>query len=79
VWRSHAIEPVTLRRDNFEEFFAARTHALMKLIGKAMDKCLTFASLEEISKGSQQKRELHPEMLVNDQVEANGRVREKLT
>ncbi|HEY9710874.1 MAG TPA: hypothetical protein V6D48_21890, partial [Oculatellaceae cyanobacterium] len=34
--RSHAIDAQTLRRDDFEAFFAARTRALMKLIEDAM-------------------------------------------
>jgi hypothetical protein len=36
--RSHAINPMMLRHDDFEGFFAARTQALMELIGKAMGK-----------------------------------------
>lgn len=39
--RSHAIDPETLRRDDFEAFFQARTKALLELIGEAMGKCLS--------------------------------------
>lgn len=45
--RSHAIDPTTLRRDDFEGFFAARTRALMKLIEEAMGKCLTVEPFQE--------------------------------
>ena len=38
--RSHAIDPQTLRHDDFEGFFVARTQALMELIGRAMGKNL---------------------------------------
>ncbi len=44
--RSHAIEPEFLRQDDFEGFFAARTKALMELIGKAMGKHLILESFE---------------------------------
>ena len=45
--RSHAIDPETLRRDDFEAFFAARTRALMKLIEEAMGKFLVEAPYKE--------------------------------
>lgn len=44
--RSHAIEPEFLRQDDFEGFFAARTRALMELIGKAMGKNLILEPFE---------------------------------
>jgi hypothetical protein len=44
--RSHAIEPEFLRQDDFEGFFAARTKALMELIGKAMGKPLIIEPFE---------------------------------
>jgi hypothetical protein len=44
--RSHAIEPEFLRQDDFEGFFAARTKALMELIGKAMGKHLILEPFE---------------------------------
>jgi hypothetical protein len=44
--RSHAIDPETLRRDDFEAFFAARTTALMKLIEEVMGKSLIEASYQ---------------------------------
>lgn len=42
--RSHAINPMMLRRDDFEGFFTTRTKALMEIISKAMAKCLTVES-----------------------------------
>jgi len=45
--RSHAIDPMMLRRDDFEGFFAARTRALMELISNAMGKRLTVEPFEE--------------------------------
>ncbi len=36
--RSHAIDPGSLRTDDFEGFFVARTQALMELIARAMGK-----------------------------------------
>jgi hypothetical protein len=47
--RSHAIEPSMLRKDDFEGFFQARTSALLELIGKAIGKCLTVESLENLT------------------------------
>jgi hypothetical protein len=44
--RSHAIEPMMLRSDDFEGFFAARTQALMELITKAMGQRLTVEPFE---------------------------------
>ncbi len=41
---SHAINPMMLRRDDFEGFFTTRTKALMEIISKAMAKCLTVES-----------------------------------
>ncbi|MEW6498323.1 MAG: hypothetical protein AB1589_38355 [Cyanobacteriota bacterium] len=38
---SHAIDPATLKRDDFEAFFATRTRALMELIEEVMGKRLT--------------------------------------
>jgi hypothetical protein len=38
ILRSHLIEPETLWNDDFEGFFAARTQALLDLIGKVMGK-----------------------------------------
>ncbi len=38
IVRSHLIEPETLWNDDFEGFFAARTQALLDLIGKVMGK-----------------------------------------
>jgi hypothetical protein len=44
--RSHAIEPMMLRSDDFEGFFVARTQALMELITKAMGQHLTVEPFE---------------------------------
>ncbi|MBD2017212.1 DUF262 domain-containing protein [Microcoleus sp. FACHB-53] len=44
--RSHTIEPEFLRQDDFEGFFAARTKALMELVGKAMGKNLILEPFE---------------------------------
>lgn len=44
--RSHAIDPELLRQDDFEGFFAARTVALLELIGKAMGRNLTVKPVE---------------------------------
>lgn len=44
--RSHLINPSTLRRDDFEAFFTARTKALMNLVENAMGKCLTAEPFE---------------------------------
>jgi hypothetical protein len=44
--RSHGIEPMMLRSDDFEGFFAARTQALMELITKAMGQHLTLEPFE---------------------------------
>jgi hypothetical protein len=44
--RSHAIDPEMLRQDDFEGFFAARTVALLELIGKAMGRDLTVKPFE---------------------------------
>lgn len=40
ILRSHAIEPMTLRTNDFETFFELRTQALLKLVGQAMGKNL---------------------------------------
>ena len=45
--RSHAINPASLERDDFEAFFAARTRALMKLIEEVMGKSLTVEPFQE--------------------------------
>ncbi len=54
--RSHAIEPMTLRSDDFEGFLVSRTQALMELITKAMGQHLTVepfeASHEEYENGN---------------------------
>jgi hypothetical protein len=54
--RSHAIDPLMLRRDDFGGFFTARTSALLELISKAMGKSLTVepfeASAEEYKNNS---------------------------
>lgn len=44
--RSHTLEPEFLRQDDFEGFFAARTKALMELVGKAMGKNLIIEAFE---------------------------------
>ncbi|MGB3641339.1 MAG: hypothetical protein WBA39_27745 [Rivularia sp. (in: cyanobacteria)] len=44
ILRSHCIELNILQSDNFEAFFQARAEGLMKLIGKAMGKNLSFES-----------------------------------
>jgi hypothetical protein len=44
MFHSHAINPMMLRRDDFEGFFTTRTKALMEIISKAMAKCLTVES-----------------------------------
>lgn len=44
--RSHTIELEFLRQDDFEGFFAARTKALMELVGKAMGKNLILEAFE---------------------------------
>jgi hypothetical protein len=49
--RSHTIDPMMLRRDDFEGFFAARTRALMELISNAMGKRLTVEPFEELIAG----------------------------
>ena len=48
ILRSHAIDPETLRQDDFEGFFQARTKALLELIGKGMGKPLYWESLENL-------------------------------
>jgi hypothetical protein len=44
--RSHAIEPIMLRSDNFEGFLVSRTQALMELITKAMGQDLILEPFE---------------------------------
>jgi hypothetical protein len=44
--RSHAIEPMMLRSDDFEGFLVSRTQALMKLITRAMGQHLTVEPFE---------------------------------
>jgi len=65
--RSHAIEPEFLRQDDFEGFFAARTKALMELIGKAMGKPLIIEPFEpsvaEYKNGN--GNSLHPAIVTN--------------
>lgn len=64
--RSHAIEPEFLRLDDFEGFFAARTKALMELIGKAMGKPLILEAFEpsaECKNGN--GNSLHPAIVTN--------------
>ena len=65
--RSHAIEPEFLRQDDFEGFFAARTKALMELIGKAMGKPLIIEPFEpsvaEYKNGNGNR--LHPARVTN--------------
>jgi hypothetical protein len=65
--RSHAIEPEFLRQDDFEGFFAARTKALMELIGKAMGKPLIVEPFEpsvaEYKNGNGNR--LHPAIVTN--------------
>ena len=65
--RSHAIEPEFLRQDDFEGFFAARTKALMELIGKAMGKHLIVEpfepSIAEYKNGNGSS--LHPVAVTN--------------
>lgn len=65
--RSHAIEPEFLRQDDFEGFFAARTKALMELIGKAMGKHLIVEPFEpsvaECKNGNGNR--LHAEIVTN--------------
>ncbi|WP_272819211.1 GmrSD restriction endonuclease domain-containing protein [Scytonema hofmannii] len=47
--RSHLIEPATLRRNDFEGFFQARTKALLELIGKAMGKPVSLELFGELT------------------------------
>ena len=68
--RSHAIDPTTLRRDDFERFFAARTRALMELISKAMNR--STVQLERNSKDTGLNSEVYSEALVNEPTQGNG-------
>jgi hypothetical protein len=44
--RSHQIEPTALRADDFDQFFQARSLALLKKIEKAMGKAITAGPVE---------------------------------
>ncbi|OUL19318.1 DUF262 domain-containing protein [Nostoc sp. 106C] len=52
ILRSHVIDPIVLRVDNFEAFFQARQKALVNRIEKAMGKSLVLDShpLEDVDK-----------------------------
>ncbi|WP_041780253.1 hypothetical protein [Allocoleopsis franciscana] len=55
ILRSHLIEPETLRNDDFEGFFEARTQALLAMIGKAMGKSSTVEASEGLANGKAQQ------------------------
>jgi hypothetical protein len=68
--RSHAINPATLRRDDFEGFFAARTKALMQLISRAMGKCLIVEPFKESAEGyknGKRDEQIFPMQIVSPQ------------
>ena len=46
ILHSHLIKPDALRTDDFEDFFAARTQALIERIEQAMEKPMARTMLE---------------------------------
>ena len=64
--RSHAINPMMLRRDDFEGFFTTRTKALMEIISKAMAKCLTIEAFGVRSEDYNNGKGNGLEQLIND-------------
>jgi hypothetical protein len=68
ILRSHVIDPETLRKDDFEGFFQARTKALLTLISQAMGKCLETEFFEDL--GSKyyncRTKQLLPETLLRN-------------
>lgn len=61
ILRSHAIDPDTLRQDDFERFYQARLAALLQLIGKAMGKLLLPEAYYLQVNGN--SHHVHPEMM----------------
>jgi hypothetical protein len=47
ILRSHSIDPATLRADDFDRFFKARSEALLGKIEKAMGKAIAREAVEE--------------------------------
>ncbi len=52
------IEPETLRHDDFNGFFEARTQALLAMMSKAMGKSLTVEASEGLANGKAQRNGL---------------------
>ena len=46
ILRTHDVEPAFLRTDNFDEFFEARSNALLAKIGAAMGKVASLAAVD---------------------------------
>jgi hypothetical protein len=47
ILRSHLIDPLALRADDFDRFFEARSEALLAKIEKAMGKSIADATADE--------------------------------
>jgi hypothetical protein len=63
---SHAINPMMLRRDDFEGFFTTRTKALMEIISKAMAKCLTVEAFGAVGEDYNNGNGNGLQQLIND-------------
>jgi hypothetical protein len=66
ILRSHLIEPETLRNDDFEGFFEARTQALLAMMGKAMGKSSTVEVSEGLANGKGQQNGFYPERVAGE-------------